>query len=243
MSWFRLGRRPPRAAAPAPAAPETRETPVAPESEAAAIRPPDPRRPPTPAQATRIRLALAEGIVTREALRDEIERAGGEDDPLGRALLALPYPTLGELAPSLLRTLVPKIDPARIAPDEEALALLPPEVARRHEALPLRVYGEILCVAMARPEDVAAVEEIRRVTGRRLKVIRAHGDIVRRFIAERYPLGAAAGSRTYRLRAVPIDEEEIETAIRAGGAAGRAVAEWESIWIHGDVLTAEGVEE
>lgn len=240
MSWFRRIRRWRKRPS------EARSTAAATPADSLPPTPPAPLAPPAPtaAQAARVRLAIAEGILTREALREEIERAGAAADPLGRALLDLPYPSLDALAPALSRSIVPKIDPARIDPAPDALALLPPEMARRHEALPLRRFGDVLCVAMSRPEDVVAVEEIRRVSGRRLKVIRAHGDVVRRFISEHYPLPpSGTAARAYRLRAVPIDEEEIEAAIRAGGEAAKAVAEWESIWVHGDVLAAEGVEE
>jgi len=245
MSWF--GRRRKRARTIAPVAggpPRVEKAPAPPRRAVEAARSPDPDRPPTPAQETRIRLALAEGIVTREVLHEELRRGGADDDPLGRALLGLPYPSMSELSAALLRNLVPKIDPARIEPTDDALALVPPEIARRREALPLRVFGDILCVAMSRPEDVGSVEEIRRVAGRRLKVIRADGEVVRRILRERYPVvPGEAEPRAYRLRALPVDDGEFDSAVRSGGDAAKAVAEWESVWIHGDVLTAEGTEE
>jgi hypothetical protein len=241
VSWFGRRRRKTRPIAPAvveEASRVERPRPRQPVEAPAALRPP------TPAQEARIRLALAEGIVTQEVLREELRRGGAEDDALGRALMGLPYPSMAELASALLRSLVPKIDPARIEPSDDALALVPPEIARRREALPLRVFGDILCVAMSRPEDVGSVEEIRRVAGRRLKVIRADGEVVRRILRERYPVvPGQAESRSYRLRALPVDETEFESAVRSGGDAAKAVAEWESVWIHGDVLTAEGTEE
>lgn len=50
-------------------------------------------------------------------------------------------------------------------PDRAAPALLAPEVARRHVALPVRLEEDRLLVAMADPSDAAAVEAIAADTG------------------------------------------------------------------------------
>jgi twitching motility protein PilT len=60
------------------------------------------------------------------------------------------------------------IDVRAAAPSRDALMLVPQEVAQRQLILPIRVDGEELVIAMAEPTNHLAVEEISRLTGKRV---------------------------------------------------------------------------
>lgn len=189
-----------------------------------------------PAAMRQAEFALAEGIVARDTLRDEIQRAEGEATPLGRALLGLPYPELAEVATVLGRVVIPRIDVERIGPSEEALRRLPPEIARARDCLPLEVFGNILCVAMARPEDLSGIREIRDVTGLRVKALRGDGPTIRRLIEQHYP---STSTRAFRLRPLPVSEATYARARGRNRIANDIAGEWESVWLHGEALEAE----
>jgi hypothetical protein len=200
---------------------------------------PEPSTPPPagPAAMRQAEFALEEGIVTSDKLRDEIHRATAESTPLGRALLNLPYPELSELAVVLGRVIIPRIDVERISPSEEALRRLPPQVAHARDCLPLEVFGNILCVAMARPEDLSGIREIRDATGLRVKALRGDGATIRRLIERHYPEGSTP--RAFRLRALPVSEESYLRSRGRNRIANEIADEWESVWLHGEALEAE----
>ncbi len=52
-----------------------------------------------------------------------------------------------------------------VEPDSSVLALVPAEIARRHEILPLSKVGTCLTLAMADPTDVSAMDEVKFRTG------------------------------------------------------------------------------
>ncbi len=60
---------------------------------------------------------------------------------------------------------VPYIDLVNFMVDPELLALIPEEVARRLHAVPLFQIEGSLTVAMANPDDIGALDELRRVVG------------------------------------------------------------------------------
>jgi hypothetical protein len=235
VSWFRRKRDRRRdRETPRPAA-APRPTP-APSAERAL--PPQEPAPVTAAELRQAEFALAEGIVTSDSLREEIQRAGAEGTPLGRALLGLPYPGLQAVAAILGAVPVPRIDLDRLGPADDALERLPAETARARDCLPLAVFGNIICVAMARPEDLSGIREIRDVTGLRVKALRAEGSIVRSLIDRFYP---ATPLRSFRLRPLPVSPDTFERARRRNRLANEVAAEWESVWLHGSTLEAAPV--
>src|SRR6478735_8225629 len=52
--------------------------------------------------------------------------------------------------------------------DRTAVSLVPAALCRRHEALPIRMDGDLLTVAMANPGDVFALDDIRAATRMRI---------------------------------------------------------------------------
>ena len=61
----------------------------------------------------------------------------------------------------------------------DASKLVPEELARKHEVIPIARLGDLLCVAKANYYNRAAVQELRKVTGLKVKVIQADEGQVR----------------------------------------------------------------
>lgn len=67
----------------------------------------------------------------------------------------------------------PLIDLKKYQVQPEALRLIPEEVARKHDVIPLRIEGDTLIVAMSHPEDLNILEDLRIRTRMHIKPLRA----------------------------------------------------------------------
>jgi len=78
------------------------------------------------------------------------------------------------------------LDPRHYLFDQEALALVPREVAEREAVLPLLLHEDLLVVAMADPLDHRLLDELRFMTQRRLVVVMAAPGTLAPAIARAY---------------------------------------------------------
>jgi general secretion pathway protein E len=67
----------------------------------------------------------------------------------------------------------PLIDLKKYQVQPEALRLIPEEIARKHDVIPLRIEGDTLIVAMSHPEDLNILEDLRMRTRMQIKPLRA----------------------------------------------------------------------
>jgi len=70
--------------------------------------------------------------------------------------------------------------------DPQAIALIPTELAFRHQVLPLQATASTLRVAIADPFNTTAADDLRLVTGRDVELVFAPPQEVRRFVEEFY---------------------------------------------------------
>ena len=70
--------------------------------------------------------------------------------------------------------------------DPDVIAVIPTELAFRHQILPLSVTATTLRVAIADPFNTAAADDIRLVTGRDVELVFAAPKVIRRFVEEFY---------------------------------------------------------
>jgi general secretion pathway protein E len=68
---------------------------------------------------------------------------------------------------------LPRIDLKRYEVQPAALRLIPEAVARRWDIMPLRIEDDLLVVAMADPNNLYAIEDIRALSRMEVKVLRA----------------------------------------------------------------------
>src|SRR5256886_7003772 len=59
---------------------------------------------------------------------------------------------------------MPAVDLSRFEVDAKIIKLLPPDVAIKHAVLPLKREGRTLTVAIADPNNVTAIEDIKFIT-------------------------------------------------------------------------------
>lgn len=120
------------------------------------------------------------GRLTQEALGQALEVQRGSHERLGRILVRMGAVSEADVAECLSHQYGIPLEPlnGRLEPGAEAIEALPARAARAHCCFPLRLAGRILAVAMANPQDLVALDEIRRLTGREVKVSVAPQDAV-----------------------------------------------------------------
>jgi general secretion pathway protein E/type IV pilus assembly protein PilB len=106
---------------------------------------------------------LQSGLITADQLQIALHEQRCSGRMLGAVLVQLGFLDEEGLAGVLAeRTGFKRIDLNRVAIDSVLLEKLPPAVARRCRALPVRMIGDTLEIAMADPYDIVAMDEIHR---------------------------------------------------------------------------------
>jgi hypothetical protein len=161
-------------------------------------------------------LLVEEGVVTREELAKAIADSGIKGSALAWALEGSTHVRRAELAAFLAADFrVPSLDDLRkVDCTEGAARLVPEDVARKHELVPIAKIGDLLCVAKANYFNRAAVVELRRVTGLKVKVLQADEGQVRAALERIYKgrkgdLPAPAGLKAAR----PVEEAAVFEAV------------------------------
>ncbi|MEO0073293.1 MAG: GspE/PulE family protein [candidate division WOR-3 bacterium] len=113
------------------------------------------------------RILLERGGLTPTALAELEKRASLDGTSLEELLVKegiLGWEQLYEMKSEALG--IPYVDLEHYLPDPKVLQSLPEDAARRLKVLPLFQVGDTLTIATATPEDVAALDEVHRLTGR-----------------------------------------------------------------------------
>jgi len=120
-------------------------------------------------------LLVEEGGVTQEELTRALTESNLKGSVLGQLLDTAGHVRRAELAAFLASKFkLPVLDDLRrITLSAEAARLVPEDIARKHEVVPLARLGDLLCVAKANYYNRAAVQELRKVSGLKIKVIQA----------------------------------------------------------------------
>jgi type IV pilus assembly protein PilB len=106
------------------------------------------------------------GKISREDLSDVIAEQHGKVIRLGELLLERGLVDKSDLLPALYEvTRVPYVDCTRAKPTEEALERIPRNIAERCCALPMQKTETGLVVAMAEPQNLTLLDELRFTSG------------------------------------------------------------------------------
>ena len=126
-----------------------------------------PAPPPPTARRSRLgQLMIERGLVSDEELDEALAEQRSTGQRVGETLVARGVLSSVDLAMVLADHLgVPFVDLRSKSTDLVLASLIPEHVARRYNALPVSRWGEQLVVAMANPNDVFAVDDLRVLTG------------------------------------------------------------------------------
>ena len=128
---------------------------------------------------------------------------------LGYTLVKLGFVEETEVTKCLARQYrMPAVDLTRFEVDPKILKLLPPDIATKHTVLPLKREGRTLTVAIADPNNVAAIEDIKFITRCDVFPVIA-GEYTLRNAIDRYYQQSDAQLQTL-LKSVEAAEEDLE---------------------------------
>ncbi len=132
-------------------------------------------------------LLVADKIITRAQLQEAITYQKNHGGRVTGSLVAMGFVSEETVAQVLSRHYgVPAIDLSTAEVDVAAIKLVPEDFARKHNAVPIGLKGSMLTVAIADPNNLAALDELRFVTGYSAKVVVAPYSQIHAAIATLY---------------------------------------------------------
>ncbi|MBI4822267.1 MAG: type IV-A pilus assembly ATPase PilB [Deltaproteobacteria bacterium] len=146
-----------------------------------------------------------------QAAQEEQRKTGGR---LGYNLTKLGYIEENELTTFLSKQYgVPAINLSDFEIDSEVIALVPRDVAEKHQVIPVNRAGASLIVAMADPSNIFAIDDLKFLTGYNIEVVVASDGAIKNSIDRYYGGGAQeqqGGDLNYDEVMAEFDEDEIE---------------------------------
>ena len=110
-------------------------------------------------------ILVREGLITPDQLRKALLEQKGSGMRLGYTLVKLGFIEETEVTKMLARQYrMPAVDLSRFEVDPKILKLLTPDIAIKHTVLPLKREGRTLTIAIADPNNVTAIEDIKFIT-------------------------------------------------------------------------------
>ncbi len=138
---------------------------------------------------------VAAGVISQLELLEalELQKSDPRKPRLGQLLIEKGWATEGEICRALSGQLrLPFVDLRGMTLDPSVVALIPTELATRHQCIAVGVRGEELLVAMADPTNLLAVDDLKTATKRKIKRVVAQPSLISRAIQSYYGIPDAA---------------------------------------------------
>ena len=110
------------------------------------------------------RILVEKGVISDDQLRIALQEQGKTHQPLGRLLVGLGFLSEATIRDVLSENLGHEsVDLATVIIDSAALSLIPKDVARRYQLLPLSVdqVDHVLTLVVADPDNIIALDQVR----------------------------------------------------------------------------------
>jgi type IV pilus assembly protein PilB len=110
-------------------------------------------------------LLVRDGLITQEQLNRALQEQRASGMRLGYTLVKLGLIEETEITKMLARQYrMPAVDLSRFEVDPKILKLIPADIAVKHSVLPLKREGRTLTIAIADPNNVTAIEDLKFIT-------------------------------------------------------------------------------
>jgi type IV pilus assembly protein PilB len=131
-------------------------------------------------------LLVRGGVVAREQLNEALERQKKNGSNLVQELVSLGSTSEDRVSDFLAQHFsIEKIDLQQIDIEESVFNLVPPHIVQKHQLIPLKVIGSTLTAAMSDPTDLAAINEVKFITGYGVRVVLATGSSIKKILDQR----------------------------------------------------------
>jgi type IV pilus assembly protein PilB len=132
-------------------------------------------------------LLVAEGLLTQADLSRAVAEQKGSGDRLGSILIRLNLLTENQLIGFLSRQYgIPSIALSELEVDPDVLKLVPAQMAKKYEVLPVKRVGNTLTIAMADPTNVFAVDDVAFMTNLQVSPVVASQRAIRKALERSY---------------------------------------------------------
>ncbi|MFH0795555.1 MAG: ATPase, T2SS/T4P/T4SS family [Candidatus Omnitrophota bacterium] len=89
----------------------------------------------------------------------------------------------------------PEVQLSRLNPEPRAISLIPEDIARKYNVVPISVIGKILTIATGEPADVLVFDDLKSITGYQIRICLAERNEVTETIEKWYRKEAEAFSK------------------------------------------------
>ena len=138
-------------------------------------------------------LLVAEGLITPEQLQRALSEQRGTSEKLGSILVRLNLIHEDQLIGFLSQQYgVPSITLSQLDIDAEVLKLVPSQIAKKYEVLPVKRTGNTLTLAMADPTNVFALDDVAFMTNLQVMPVVASQAALRKAIERNYDVQVSA---------------------------------------------------
>ncbi len=139
-------------------------------------------------------LLIREKLISPLQLKQAQDRAKRDGSRLGHELSRMGFLNESDLTTFLSKHFgVPSINLSGIQIPENIIALIPREVAARHQCIPVNRSGATLVIAMADPSNIYAIDDLRFMTGYNIEVVVASETGIEEAINKYYGMAATPG--------------------------------------------------
>jgi type IV pilus assembly protein PilB len=127
------------------------------------------------------------GLVTREQLTEALGKEKENGSNLVQELVRLGFSTEQQLTDFLAKQFgLQKVEIDNNEIPNNVFNLIPPHLVQKHQVIPLKLLGSTLTVAMTDPTNLAALNEVKFITGYGVRVQLASSSSVRKVLEQRF---------------------------------------------------------
>jgi type IV pilus assembly protein PilB len=132
-------------------------------------------------------LLVREGLINNEQLVRALQEQKGSNDKLGSILVKLNFVTEDKIIAFLSRQYgIQSITLSQLDIDPDVLKLVPEQIARKYEVLPIKCQGNHLTLAMGDPTNVFALDDVGFMTNLQVIPVVASQAAIRKAIDRAY---------------------------------------------------------
>jgi type IV pilus assembly protein PilB len=138
-------------------------------------------------------LLVAEGLINQEQLQRALQAQKGTAEKLGSLLVRLNLVDEDKLVGFLSKQYgIPSVTLSQLDIDPDVLKLVPAQMARKYEIVPVERKGNVLTLAMADPTNVFALDDVTFLTNLQVQPSVAPQGAIRKAIERNYDIQLSA---------------------------------------------------
>jgi type IV pilus assembly protein PilB len=156
-------------------------------------------------------LLVREGLIDNDQLARALQEQKGSTDKLGGILVKLNFVTEDKLIAFLSRQYgIQSITLSQLDIDPEVLKLVPEQIARKYEVLPIKRQGNQLTLAMADPTNVFALDDVGFMTNLQVVPVVASQAAIRAAVDRSYDTNGGIADIVSEMEGAAADVELVE---------------------------------